>query len=157
VDYDAPNLYCTNTAEWPPNYTCFNDPMIAPDRLTLSDAGGAFRWAYIYFEHGTWDTGVDIPCGTTSSYSAGIGYAVSDGTRTTATASLTPLTATCADLHECGAPAGSLGSVSVGLPINVGSGDVMVKQNLFRIAQEPMPFPFTLTYATARPQSSRHW
>ncbi len=156
IDYDAPGLYCTNTGEWPPNYTCFNDPMIAPDRLTLSNpALGGFRFAFIYFEHGTWDTGYDIPCATTQTLQGGIGYMVSGGGRVIALSGFVNLTATCNDRHEC--PAGPSvgpsagGGVSVALPINVGSGDVMARQPLFGINQAPSSLPFTLTYHSSAP------
>jgi hypothetical protein len=79
VDYNAPNFYCTDGGDWPPQYTCTNDPEAATDRISLFDgAGNLIRRAYIYFENGTWDTGWDVgggECGDTGDYEASIKYA----------------------------------------------------------------------------------
>jgi RHS repeat-associated protein len=128
--------------DWPPTYSCTNDPEVSTDRLSLFDGNGnLIRRAYIYFENGTWDTGIDVPCGQTLNYQSSIKYLTTGGLVQN-TLVVTPLNSTCADRRECGGGGGT----SVGLPINVGSGDVMVRQPLFSIAQEPMTLPFTLTY-----------
>src|SRR5690242_74304 len=147
IDYDAPGNYCTNDGDWPPFFTCTNDAKVDVNHLTISDAGGVLRAAFLYFEHGTWDTGIDIPCGQTASYSGLVSFAVSPSGAKSATTALTPLTGTCFDRRECGGGGGT----SVGLPINVGSGDVMVRQPLFAIAQEPASLPFTMTYHSSAP------
>jgi len=156
VAYDAPNLYCYNGGDWPPFFTCTNDPSADPDHLVLADAGGPFRWAYVYFEHGVWDTGIDIPCGTTHSYQATISYRASDNTLLSSSTPLTSLPiaalpAPCPDRHMCSAPSGASPPVSAALPINVGSGDVMVTQPLFTISQDPLPLAFTLSYHSEAP------
>ena len=151
VDYDAPNLFCgvESVGDWPIGITCFNDPTIAPDRLTLYGAGGLLdRSTYIYFENGTWDTGKDIPCGATVSYQAEIRYAANNAppiTTNIAATALTQLTGQCADREQCG------GAPAAGLPINLGSGDVTMSLPLFGLSQEPKPLPFTLVYHSGQP------
>jgi RHS repeat-associated protein len=151
VDYEAPNFYCTNDGDWPPEYTCTNDPEAALTRLSLFDSGGnVIRRAYVYFEKGTWDTGIDIgtgQCSDSGSYQASIKYLTSDHvTIYTVFSGVIPLTASpCRDRHECP------GGTSAGLPINLGSGDVMVRQPLFSISQDPLSLPFTLTYHSSTP------
>jgi hypothetical protein len=58
VDYDAPNFFCTNTGDWPPGFTCFNDPLVDGDHLTLylgsaTSPIDVLSRAFIYYEHGT--------------------------------------------------------------------------------------------------------
>ena len=163
VAYDAPNLYCgeRSIGDWPIGITCNYGAYSDLDQLVLSYSGGPIRYTFIYFENGIWDTGVDIPCGTTQSYQATIQYLANDNTPLSESTPLTSLPATplpgpCPDRNVCSAPSGTSPSggsppVSAGLPINVGSGDVTVTQFLFTIAQEPMPLPFTLTYHSAAP------
>lgn len=143
VDYDAPNYYCTDAGDWPPFFTCTNDPIASDEHLLLEDGTNFVeRKTYLFFEHGTWDTGYDIPCGQTQNLKAVVQYGNHVTGLINATTALTALTGTCSDRRECG----GAGGTSVGLPINVGSGDVMVRQQLFTIAQEPMSLPFTLTF-----------
>ncbi len=140
VDYTAPSYYCQNTGDWPPGITC-GPPSAQTDNLLVTGPGFNVA-AYIYYEIGSWDTGVDLPCnGAGESVTATITYLNSLVQLNTAT-DTEMLTGTCADRRACGGGGGT----SVGLPINVGSGDVMVRQPLFVIAQEPMSLPFTLTY-----------
>jgi len=143
VDYDAPNFFCTNGGDWPPFFTCTNDPFADGDRLSISDSGGPIEFAFIYFEHGTWDTGIDLLCGGTHSYQANIQYVASGSTLSASTA-LAAFTGICPDRRcPCGA--------APGLPIHVGSGDVTATQHLFTIGQEPLSLPFALTYHSSTP------
>src|ERR1035437_6319429 len=141
IDYDAPNFYCTNAGDWPPFFTCGNDPVLGGDYLSIDDSLEA---AWIYFEHGTWDTGIDIPCGTTSSHTARIHYLGTGGVIFLQSTALTPLTGICPDRQMCP-------SSGVGRPINVGSGDVMAAERLFSVGQDPLSLPFTLTYHSSAP------
>lgn len=75
VDYDAPNYYCQNTGDWPPFFTCTNDPLVSSDHFFLFRNGDIEREAFIYYENGSWDTGFDIPCGGTQTLTAYISYA----------------------------------------------------------------------------------
>jgi hypothetical protein len=78
VDYDIPNYYCQNTGDWPVAYTCTNDIETTTDRMTLLLngspvlVGSSPLRAWIYYENGTWDTGIDLPCGASGSYSAAV-------------------------------------------------------------------------------------
>ncbi len=164
VAYDAPNLYCgeKSIGDWPIDITCNNGAQTDLDQLVLSGPS-VQRFTFIYFENGTWDTGVDIPCGTTQSFQATIQYVANDGlTLISKSTALTPLPATALPApcpsreSSCPGPAGGGGppigsGLSVALPINVGSGDVMVRQPLFEISQTPTSMPFTLTYHSEAP------
>jgi RHS repeat-associated protein len=76
VDYDAPNYYCKDTGDWPPGYTCFNDVLAAGDKIMLFENGSPnpSKAAWIYFDSGTWNTGIDIPCPGSGTYTAVISY-----------------------------------------------------------------------------------
>ena len=64
VDYDAPNYYCQNSGDWPPAYTCTNDPFVSSDHLLLLRGPDILASAFIYYEHGSWDTGINLSCGS---------------------------------------------------------------------------------------------
>ena len=75
VDYDAPNFYCTNDGDWPPGYTCFNDPLAESDHLVLylgsaTSPIDVLARGFIYFESGTWTTNVTVGCGESKAVSA---------------------------------------------------------------------------------------
>lgn len=74
IDYEAPNYFCQNTGDWPPFYTCTNDIEMSSDRITLSQSGYPIRRAWIYYEKGTWDTGIDLPSCAAQTYTAAIKY-----------------------------------------------------------------------------------
>jgi len=66
VDYEAPNYYCQNTGDWPPFFTCSNDPFSSSDHLLLfRGSSDLISRAFLYYEKGSWDTGVDLSCGDT--------------------------------------------------------------------------------------------
>jgi RHS repeat-associated protein len=150
VDYDAPNFYCTDAGDWPPGITCFNDPFADGDHLSIYRGTEEFPddTAFIYFEHGTWDTGIDLACGTGAAYRARIQYVTDFGSSVSVESGVVPLQApaNCPDRHPC--------PTSVADPINVGSGDVTFAQPLFTVGQEPLPLPFTLTYHSSTPMFS---
>jgi hypothetical protein len=80
VDYDIPNYYCQDTGDWPVFYTCTTDIEAANDRLTLRQGTTIFlRRGWIYYEKGTWDTGYDVPCGSSNTYSAAVKILTTSG------------------------------------------------------------------------------
>jgi len=152
VDYDAPNFFCKNTGDWPPFYTATNDILLSSDKLQLLVAGSPVAEAWIYYDYGTWDTGINVSCPGSGTFEAVIRYAVQG--------SPPPLSATSApqlltSSEPCGTPDrgscpaggdGRAAGTGVGLPINVGSGDVSTTIPLFTVEQSPLSLPFTLTY-----------
>ncbi len=62
VDYDAPNWYCMNSSDWPPYINTFNEPTYSGSYLQLY-VSGTPHTAWVFYERGTWDTGVDLTCG----------------------------------------------------------------------------------------------
>jgi len=150
VDYDAPNYDCQNTGDWPPFFTCTNDPLASSDNLFLFRSGDLLQRAFIYYENGSWDTGIDVPCGGTQTFTARIGYVVEPAQLTEATDSET-LTAVCPDRRcpYCGGGAGPI--AGAGEPVNVGSGDVSVPVALFSFAQSPLALSFGLSYHSGTP------
>jgi hypothetical protein len=111
ITYDAPNLYCINTGDWPPGITCQNDiSSSAVNSVSLWHNGQIYYqqsfqfYEWLYYEHGTLDTLIDLtaPCGTTdNTWVAAIEFNGSrypqsiPGTGTTLT--LPP----CRDLRPC--------------------------------------------------------
>ncbi|HEX3126417.1 MAG TPA: carboxypeptidase regulatory-like domain-containing protein [Thermoanaerobaculia bacterium] len=147
VDYDAPNYYCQNTGDWPPLFTCVNDPLVSSDHLFLFQGGDIVREAFIYYENGSWDTGFDIPCGGTRPLTAYISYAAGSIVQLVQATDTQSLTGKCPDRRDC--PAGGGGGApasGVGMPINVGSGDVSLTTPLFTLAQSPQSLAFSLSY-----------
>jgi RHS repeat-associated protein len=152
VDYDAPNYYCQNTGDWPPFFTCTNDPLVSSDHLFLFRSGDIEREAFIYYENGSWDTGYDIPCGGTQTLTAYISYAAGSFVQLVQATDTQPLTGKCPDRRTC--PAGGGGGApasGVGMPINVGSGDVSLTIPLFTLAQSPLSLSFALSYHSGEP------
>jgi RHS repeat-associated protein len=150
VDYDAPNYDCQNTGDWPPFFTCTNDPLASSDNLFLFRSGDLLQTAFIYYENGSWDTGIDIACGGTQTFTARIGYVVSPAQIAEAFDSQT-LTAVCPDRRcpYCGGGPGP--TPGVGEPVNAGSGDVAVTVPLFTLAQAPLSLTFGLSYHSGAP------
>ncbi len=152
VDYDAPNYFCKDTGDWPPDYTCFNTVERSSDRLSLYVNGQQTPQvqAWIYYDYGTWDTGIDVPCPGTGTYTAAITYHRQDGpVPPTSTTQAYTLVIPCSthDRGPCPAGGGGAGPGSaVAKPINVGSGDVMTTLPLFSIGQPSLPLAFNLTY-----------
>lgn len=152
VDYEAPNYYCQDTGDWPPAFTYVNDVGLTSDHLILNGPGGTLAEAFIYYEKGTWDTGIDLACGGSGTYSAQIAFAASVGSLTASSGNqllTAPSGSACTtpppDHRSC--PAGGLGgSTGVAQPINVGSGDVTTTIPLFTLAQLPLSLSFSLTY-----------
>jgi YD repeat-containing protein len=145
VDYEAPNLYCTNNGDWPVFYTCSNDPLADPDSLVLFDQnGGILRAAYIYFEKGTWDTGIDVACGTTRFYTAQITY-VDDIPAIIGATDRKSLVG-CQDRNPCPTCAAGGPNTQPGNPIHLGSGDVSYVVPITSIAQSPLPFSLEFAY-----------
>ncbi|HZF07956.1 MAG TPA: carboxypeptidase regulatory-like domain-containing protein [Thermoanaerobaculia bacterium] len=142
VDYDAPNYYCQNTGDWPPFFTCTNDPLASADNLFLFRNGDLLQTAFIYYENGSWDTGIDVACGGTQTFTARIGYVVEPVQLTEAFDTKT-LKAVCPDRRDC--PYG------VGKPVNPGSGDVAATVPLFTLAQAPLSLSFSLSYHSGTP------
>jgi len=151
VDYDAPNFYCKNTGDWPPSYTANNDITYTTDKLQLRAAGWPVAEAWIYYDHGTWDTGIDIACPGSATYEAVIQYLVQGNVTASVTTGDLLLTAVqpCGTPDRGSCPAGGDGRAAgtgVGLPINVGSGDVTTTIPLFTVQQAPLSLAFDLTY-----------
>jgi YD repeat-containing protein len=142
VDYDAPNYYCQNSGDWPPAYTCTNDPFISSDHLLLYRGPDLLASAFIYYEHGSWDTKVDLSCGS-DTLTARIDYTAAPNLPIGATDTET-LKTQCADRRICP-------SSGVGKPVNVGSGDVSLPVPLFTLAQEPLALSFGLHYHSGEP------
>ena len=141
VDYEAPNYYCQQTGDWPPTFTCFNDPIVSSDQLLLlDDRGDVLARTFIYYEKGTWDTGVDLPCGGPRTIEARIRYLGEPGIALLSGTDRQELEGDCGDRRAC--PLG----ISAGAPVNVGSGDVAVEVPLFTLRQEPLSLSFDLTY-----------
>jgi RHS repeat-associated protein len=148
VDYEAPNLYCTNNGDWPPFYTCVNDPFADPDSLALLDGdGNLIRAAFVYFEKGTWDTGIDIACGAERFYETRLSYADDQFQLKVGTAR--QKLEGCQDRNPC--PTCGVGgpNTQAGNPIHLGSGDVSYAVPLAAIAQSPMSLALALTYHSA--------
>ncbi len=150
VDYDAPNYYCFDDGAWPIGYcNCGGIIDCTSNRLVLNVAGWPVRQTWIYFDHGTWDTGWDLPCPGTAEVEAVLLY-VRSGTTATPYSSGVQIRGTsepCALPDRGSCPAGT----SVGLPINVGSGNVTATQPLFTLGQDPLPLFFNLTYHSSAP------
>ncbi len=149
VDYDAPNYFCQNTGDWPPLYTCVNDPIVSSDHLVLflgtpSNIVDVLARGFIYYEQGTWHTRIKIPCGGATTVFARIDYLTSSGVVTAVTPAMALPGGECTDRKSCPLS-------GVGAPVNVGSGDVSVTVPLFRLAQDPMPLDFSLDYHSERP------
>jgi RHS repeat-associated protein len=152
VDYDAPNYYCQNTGDWPPFFTCTNDPLVSSDRLFLFQGGDIVRRTFIYYENGSWDTGFDIPCGGTQTLTAYISYAAGSFVQLVQATDTQPLIAKCPDRRTC--PAGGGGGApgsGVGMPVNVGSGDVSLTIPLLTLEQFPLSLSFALSYHSGEP------
>ncbi|MBV8201791.1 MAG: RHS repeat protein, partial [Acidobacteria bacterium] len=138
-----------------------------------SDGGTIVSQAYIYYEDGRWDTGIDVPCGATITYSARIALLADPAQVLTATQTL-PLTGICGDKRMCGGSGAGGGfgggrglsgagggagggggakgfSAGVGGPVNVGSGDVAVGIPFFTLAQLPLAVSFGLSYHSEPP------
>lgn len=150
VDYDAPSYDCQNSGDWPPGYTCTNDPLVSSDHLLLFRGSDLLARAFIYYEYGSWDTGIDLPCGT-QTLTARIGYAAGAGPEIEAVDTEVVKTQ-CVDRRTC--PAGGGGGApasGAGKPINVGSGDVSLSVPFFTLAQEPLPLSFGLSYHSGTP------
>jgi hypothetical protein len=84
VDYDAPDIYCTNTGDWPPDYTCTNDPLASGDHLVLylgsaTSPIDVLSRGFIYFEKGTWTTNVPLACGESTQVAAQVAYLTTAG------------------------------------------------------------------------------
>jgi RHS repeat-associated protein len=152
VDYDAPNMYCTNTGDWPPGYTCTNDPLVDGDHLVLylgsaTSPIDVLSRAFIYFENATWTTNVPLGCGESKQVAAQITYLTTAGPLFPAEAHTDPITVVappCTDKRGCLACAGH--------PINTGSGDVSVAVPMFTLAQSPLALSFGLTYHSESPR-----
>jgi RHS repeat-associated protein len=157
VDYDAPSYYCQQTGDWPPGYTCTNTPLLGQSDhlvLWLGTAADAvpLAQAFIYFENGTWDTGIDLPCTGFRPVTAEIDYETNGGLATASTEQI-PLSAqpgACTDRQQC--PAGPGVGSAAAKPVNVGSGDVALSLPLFRIDQAPLALAFGLTYHSEVPR-----
>jgi RHS repeat-associated protein len=177
VRYQAPNYACQNTGDWPPFYTCTNDPLVSSDNLMLfigpdpTDLSAVISRAFIYYEDGLWDTGIDIPCGETNTYSARIAF-VAEPVQEVVSTDTRDLTGICRDKRMCGGSGagggfgggrgfglgGSSGggggrgfSSGVGGPVNVGSGDISLGIPLFTLAQSPLALSFALDYHSEAP------
>ena len=150
VDYEAPNYYCTAVGDWPPFYTCTNDPTVDPDSIELYDSSGnVLQNAYLYFEKGTWDTGIDIACGVDQFYSAQINYVTDFGELLIGRGGQHLVG--CPDRNPC--PTCGVGgpSTSTARPIHLGSGDVSLTLPIATIAQSPLAFSFALSYHSSAP------
>jgi RHS repeat-associated protein len=152
VEYDAPNFYCKDTGDWPPNYTCNNDILTSSDKLALYVNGQLDPQvqAWIYYDYGTWDTGVDMPCPGSGTYKATITYVRQNGLvpPTSDTKSFT-LQAPCGTPDRGTCPAGGQGrgpQSAAGQPINIGSGDVSTSISLFALNTSPLPLAMNLSY-----------
>jgi RHS repeat-associated protein len=150
VDYNAPNFYCKDAGDWPPGYTCI-DLQVSPDQLQLwSGNNQLLLRAWIYYDYGTWDTGVDLACPGSNTFTAKIFYRKnSSDTPTVSTTQTFPLVEPCGTPDRASCPPGGGGaaaSTTAGLPINVGSGDVTTTIPLFSIQQSPLSLDFNLTY-----------
>jgi YD repeat-containing protein len=175
VRYMAPNYLCQRSGDWPPGYTCFNDPLVSSDNLLLligsdpTDPGAVISRAFIYYEDGRWDTGIDVPCGRTITYSARIAF-VAEPTQEIFATDTRDLTGTCTDKRTCGGSGGGFGggrgfgaggaagggpgqafSSGVGGPVNVGSGDVSLGIPFFSLGQAPLALSFGLSYHSEPP------
>ncbi len=151
VDYDAPNYFCQNTGDWPPLYTCVNDPIVSSDHLVLflgtpSHVVDVLARGFIYYEQGTWHTRIKIPCGGATTVFARIDYLTSSGVVTAVTPAMALPGGECTDRKSCPLS-------GVGAPVNVGSGDVSVTVPLFRLAQDPMTLDFSLDCHSERPMA----
>lgn len=149
VDYDAPNYFCQNTGDWPPLYTCVNDPLVSSDHLVLflgtpSSPIDILARGFIYYEQGTWETHVKIPCGGAKTVFARIDYLTNSGVVSAVTDAVTLEGGECTDRQSCPLS-------GVGAPINVGSGDVSLTIPLLRLAQDPRSLAFSLSYHSERP------
>jgi RHS repeat-associated protein len=152
VDYDAPNMYCTNTGDWPPGYTCFNDPLAESDHLVLylgsaTSPTDVLARGFIYFESGTWNTNVALHCGESKQVAAQIAYLTTAGTFSPAeahTQAIDLVAPPCSDKRGCLACAGH--------PVNTGSGDVSLAIPLFSLAQSPLALSFGLSYHSEAPR-----
>jgi RHS repeat-associated protein len=157
VDYDAPNYYCQQTGDWPPGFTCTNSPLFGQSDHLVLWLGTPFDLAplgqaFIYYENGTWDTGVDVACNGSLTVTAEIDYLTSGGVTTASTPETTLFTppGVCTDRLQC--PAGPGVGSAASKPINVGSGDVALRLPLFRIEQSPLALGFELTYHSEQPR-----
>ena len=159
VDYDAPNFFCTRTGDWPPGFSCFNDPLVISDHLLLylgsaTSPIDVLSRAFIYFEHGTWTTQVTLHCGESKQVAAQITYLTTAGVFSPAEAHTDPISVQgppCTDRRQCGPPQGGV-APSAGRPINVGSGDMMLAIPFFTLEQPPLSLAFGLTYHSQLPR-----
>ena len=154
VDYDAPNYYCFDDGAWPIGYCNLGGDIAGTaNRLVLYVNDWVEKETWIYFDYGTWDTGYDLPCpgATPIKVEAEVRY-VRSGTTSTPYSSgpqFFQLAAPCGTPDRGSCPAGGDGHAAgtgVGLPINVGSGDVSATIPLFTIKQSPLSLAFDLTY-----------
>jgi RHS repeat-associated protein len=155
VDYDAPNYLCQNTGDWPPAFTCTNDPLAISDRLILWRGPKASRSdilarTFIYFENATWRTKATLPCGQTSTVTVEIDYLTTSGV-VQALADLEINAPKCTDKRPCAASADGI-APAAGDPINAGSGDVSSSIPFFTLAQSPLALGFGLTYHSEPPR-----
>jgi RHS repeat-associated protein len=157
VDYDAPDYLCQQTGDWPPGFTCTNSPLFGQSDHLVLWLGTPFDLAplaqgFIYYENGTWDTGVDVPCNGARSVTAEIDYLTNGGVATASTKETTLFgpPGVCTDRLQC--PAGPGVGSAAARPINVGSGDVALRLPLFRLAQSPLALGFELSYHSEQPR-----
>ncbi len=139
VDYEAPNYYCQNTGDSPPFFTCTNDPLVSSDNLLLLHNGDLVARTFPYFESGTWDTGIDVACGDTQTFTARLGFLAEGPLGVVEATATRAVTAACTDRRTCSAGGGGAPSLGVGMPVHVGSGDVSFSLPLFSLAQSPLP------------------
>ena len=161
VDYDVPDYYCQDPGDWPPFFTCTNDPLASTDHLFLYDSGGLVARAFIYYEAGTWDTGVVLEdCGK-HELTAQMTFFVEQpvpSIRAATDHKTVTIVNLCKSRLVCGAPTGGAGQgggfgpgATVSKPINVGSGDVSLTVPLFTLAQTPLSLAFALSYHSESP------
>src|SRR5579864_3273657 len=159
VDYDAPDFFCTADGDWPPGFTCFNDPLFIGDHLVLylgsaTSPIDVLSRGFVYFENGTWTTNVTVGCGESKAVSAQITYLTTAGLFSPGEAHTEVIDVTgppCTDRRLCSAGAGGA-ATGAAHPINAGSGDVTLTVPLFNLAQSPLSLGFGLTYHSQQPR-----